>query len=55
MNLKGNHDNFGFSDTHEYIYVYAKNKDVCSLGQFDIDESEVEKSGMKMNMGYLKS
>ncbi|EBR4180147.1 site-specific DNA-methyltransferase, partial [Salmonella enterica] len=39
MNLKGNHDNFGFSDTHEYIYVYAKNKDICHLGQFDIDES----------------
>ncbi|EIW7993136.1 site-specific DNA-methyltransferase [Escherichia coli] len=54
MNLKGNHDNFGFSDTHEYIYVYAKNKDVCSLGQFDIDESEVEKEWDEDEYGLFK-
>lgn len=54
MNLKGNHDNFGFSDTHEYIYVYAKNKDICHLGQFDIDESEVEKEWDEDEYGLFK-
>ena len=54
MNLKGNHDNFGFSDTHEYIYVYAKNKDICHLGQFDIDENEVEKEWDEDEYGLFK-
>ncbi|HGC1379185.1 TPA: site-specific DNA-methyltransferase, partial [Escherichia coli] len=40
--------------THEYIYVYAKNKDVCSLGQFDIDESEVEKEWDEDEYGLFK-
>ena len=27
MNLKGNHDKYGFSDTHEYFLVYTKIKE----------------------------
>lgn len=42
MNLKGNPDNFGFSDTHEYVLVYAKVKDECALYQFDIDEDGLD-------------
>jgi adenine-specific DNA-methyltransferase len=38
MNLKGNHDNFGFSDTHEYTFVYAKNVTFCRIGMLSIDE-----------------
>ncbi|WP_027878566.1 site-specific DNA-methyltransferase [Mesoflavibacter zeaxanthinifaciens] len=41
MNLKGNQDNFGFADCHEYFLVYAKNKDKCELFEFDIDEEEI--------------
>ncbi|PNV83488.1 MAG: site-specific DNA-methyltransferase [Sulfurimonas sp.] len=42
MNLKGNQDSFGFADTHEYTLVYAKDKNKCSLGVFDIDEDELD-------------
>lgn len=42
MNLKGNHDAFGFSDTHEYIIVFARDKACCNLSQFDIDEDATE-------------
>lgn len=41
MNLKGNQDNFGFADCHEYFLVYAKNKDKCELFEFDIEEDEI--------------
>jgi adenine-specific DNA-methyltransferase len=47
MNLKGNHDNFGFSDTHEYTIVYAKIKEKCHLGHFDIDESDLGSGPIK--------
>jgi len=42
MNLKGNQDQFGFAGTHEYTFVYAKNKYFCSLGLLDIDDEELE-------------
>lgn len=42
MNLKGNHDTYGFSDTHEYTLVYVKRKEVFSFGHFDINEDELE-------------
>lgn len=41
MNLKGNNDNFGFSDTHEYTLVYAKDKQSCNINFFEIDEETV--------------
>jgi len=42
MNLKGNNDEFGFSGTHEYTLVYAKNRQKCKLNEFEIDEEELE-------------
>jgi adenine-specific DNA-methyltransferase len=41
MNLKGNQDAFGFAETHEYMLVYAKNKEKCKLNYFNIDEDEI--------------
>lgn len=38
MNLKGNPDAYGFSDTHEHTLVYVKNKNIYNFGVFDIDE-----------------
>lgn len=38
MNLKGNPDSFGFVDTHEYTVVYARDKQNCSLFEFEIEE-----------------
>ncbi|ABK90358.1 site-specific DNA-methyltransferase [Francisella tularensis subsp. novicida] len=43
MNLKGNHDNYGFAETHEYIFVYVIDKNICEINKFDVDESELEK------------
>ena len=42
MNLKGNQDQLGFAGTHEYILVYAKDKDKTTFSQFALDESELE-------------
>ncbi len=42
MNLNGNYDAYGFVDTHEYTVVYARNRDSCQLGVFDIDETSLE-------------
>ncbi|MBE7704082.1 MAG: site-specific DNA-methyltransferase [Cyanobacteria bacterium SIG28] len=42
MNLKGNQDNFGFADTHEYTLLYAKNKEECKINLFEIDEDELD-------------
>lgn len=41
MNLKGNNDDFGFSGTHEYTIVYAKNKESCKFNHFDLDDDEL--------------
>ncbi|MCX6717303.1 MAG: DNA methyltransferase [Candidatus Taylorbacteria bacterium] len=38
MNLKGNQDQFGFAGTHEYIIVFAKQKNLSKINQFDVDE-----------------
>lgn len=54
MNLKGNQDQFGFAGTHEYTLVYAKNINKCELGQFRIDEDEVEKEWLIDDIGYYK-
>lgn len=54
MNLKGNQDEFGFAGTHEYTLVYAKNKSECKLGQFDINEEELEKNWQIDDIGYYK-
>ncbi len=42
MNLKGNQDEFGFAGTHEYVAVFARNRDSVTLGEFSVDEEEME-------------
>lgn len=54
MNLKGNQDNFGFADTHEYFYVYGKNKEKSILGKFDINEEAIEKEWAVDEYGLFK-
>lgn len=41
MNLKGNQDNFGFAETHEYFLVYAKDKSKAIINKFDVAEEEL--------------
>ena len=54
MNLKGNQDQFGFAGTHEYTLVYAKNISICRLGQFEVDEEEIDKEWLQDDIGYYK-
>lgn len=54
MNLKGNQDEFGFAGTHEYTLVYAKDISMCELGQYDMDEAEIEKTWTTDDIGYYK-
>ncbi len=54
MNLKGNQDNFGFADAHEYFLVYAKIKEKAQLFEFDIDEEEIEKDWEEDKYGLFK-
>lgn len=42
MNLKGNNDQFAFAGTHEYTLVFAKNKTLLKVGEFILDEEELE-------------
>ncbi|WP_086268234.1 site-specific DNA-methyltransferase [Campylobacter devanensis] len=53
MNLKGNNDEFGFSGTHEYTIVYAKNKNSLKLGEFDIDNDELNE-WQEDDIGFFK-
>ncbi|MCP1287694.1 site-specific DNA-methyltransferase [Mammaliicoccus sciuri] len=41
MNLKGNQDAYGFADTHEYVLVYAKSKNILDFGRLPIDDEEM--------------
>jgi adenine-specific DNA-methyltransferase len=54
MNLKGNQDNFGFADTHEYFLVYAKNKEICDLYKFDVDEEDIMNEWEEDEYGLYK-
>lgn len=54
MNLKGNQDQFGFAGTHEYTLVYTRDIFKCELGQFDIDEEEIENEWLIDDIGYYK-
>ncbi|WP_396179127.1 site-specific DNA-methyltransferase [Flavobacterium sp.] len=54
MNLKGNHDNYGFADTHEYFLVYTKAFEGKEFGHFAIDETEIEKDWNEDEYGYWK-
>ena len=53
MNLKGNNDEFGFAGTHQYIYSWAKNKDFAQIGEFALDDEEIE-SWQQDDYGYYK-
>lgn len=53
MNLKGNQDQFGFAGTHEYTYVFAKNKRNLSIGQLNIQTEEID-NWEQDNIGYFK-
>lgn len=53
MNLKGNQDEFGFAGTHEYTLVYSKNKKICSIRQFDVEEDDMANWEMD-SIGYYK-
>lgn len=54
MNLKGNNDEFGFSGTHEYTIVYAKNIYNAKLFEFPIDEEKIYKNWHEDGIGYFK-
>ena len=43
LNLKGNNDQFGFSGTHEYTIVYAKNKQAIeSINGLEFDDQDID-------------
>lgn len=54
MNLKGNNDEFGFSGTHEYSFVYAKNKSKCVINEFKINSEEELSVWEEDEAGYFK-
>ncbi len=53
MNLKGNQDQFGFAGTHEYTFVYAKQKSKLILGSLLLEEEAAE-SWEKDDIGFFK-
>ncbi len=53
MNLKGNNDEFGFAGTHEYTFSWAKNKEVVQIGEFVLEDEELE-SWLIDDYGYYK-
>jgi len=53
MNLKGNNDQFGFSGTHEYTLVYAREINKLSLGSFSLNEEEFE-NWQQDDKGFFK-
>ncbi len=53
MNLKGNQDQFGFAGTHEYIVIFAKQKDAAKINQFEIDEDGLDEWDQD-DVGYYK-
>ncbi len=54
MNLKGNQDNFGFADTHEYVLVYARDIQQTVLHQFLIEDEELLKEWQTDEYGLFK-
>ena len=53
MNLKGNNDEFGFAGTHEYTFSWAKNRDIAQIGEFALEEEDLE-SWLEDDNGYYK-
>lgn len=54
MNLKGNQDKYGFSDTHEYCLVYTKQNQSHEFGYFQLDEEEIFGDWLEDEYGYYK-
>ncbi len=54
MNLKGNADAFGFSETHEFVVAVAKNKSLCKLNEFAVDETVLDKEWDEDEHGLYK-
>ena len=54
MNLKGNHDNYGFSDTHEYCLVYVINKTKMVFGEFAVDDDAIDSDWQEDEYGFFK-
>ena len=52
-NLAGNNDKFGFSGTHEYLLVYAKNKSILTMNELSIDDDSLEEWSFD-EIGYWK-
>ncbi len=53
MNLKGNNDEFGFAGTHEYTLVWAKNKQATWLGEFELQDEDLD-GWQQDERGYYK-
>lgn len=53
MNLKGNNDEFGFAGTHEYTLCWAKDKSLAEIGEFQLDDEELE-DWQEDEFGYYK-
>ena len=53
MNLKGNNDEFGFAGTHEYTLCWAKNREEVKIGEFALEDEELE-SWLIDDYGFYK-
>jgi len=53
MNRKGNNDEFGFSGTHEYTLCWAKDISQAEIGEFPLDDEELE-DWKEDEFGYWK-
>ena len=53
MNLKGNQDEFGFAGTHEYTFVYAKDKNNATINEFQIEDDAL-KGWQEDEIGFYK-
>lgn len=55
MNLKGNNDQYGFSGTHEYTLVFAKNiANEDSIGELPLTEEDIGDYNLQDEKGYYK-
>jgi adenine-specific DNA-methyltransferase len=54
MNLKGNQDAYGFAETHEFFVVCTKDKTICSLGMFPVEDEELMKNWLEDEYGLYK-
>lgn len=55
MNLKGNNDQYGFSGTHEYTLVFAKNiANEDSIGELPLTNEDIGDYSLMDEKGYYK-